>query len=90
MRGLEADGVRPLKSPVSPTRQTHTAAFGSKWGARRQSAPAQGSTGGVGSAPPFRFRTIQLCPKDLRAALRQVDHAANRAAIACRLVSSVA
>jgi hypothetical protein len=25
----------------------------------------RGSTGGVGTAPPTRFRTIQLCPKDL-------------------------
>src|SRR3984893_11399632 len=37
-----------------------------------------GSTGGVGSNPP-RFRTIQVCPKDLPGTLRQAERAINRA-----------
>src|SRR5262249_35532803 len=37
-----------------------------------------GSTEGVGSVPP-RFRTIQVCPKDLRASLWQADVPENRA-----------
>jgi hypothetical protein len=37
-----------------------------------------GSTGGVGSNPP-RFRTIQVCPKDLPDTLRQAERAVNRA-----------
>jgi ABC-type uncharacterized transport system substrate-binding protein len=42
-----------------------------------------------GSAAPHRFRTIQVCPKDLQTPLRQVEHAADRPAAAQQITRPV-
>src|SRR5262249_3246065 len=46
--------------------------------ATRDLVSSQSSTGGARRAPP-RFRTFQVCPKDLPSFLRQAERAANRA-----------